>query len=63
MCQGKESRLCPGAGGAMKGFEPMNEGSHVRFQKDQEGQGWVITVTQGNVGGDMSVGMESKRRP
>lgn len=47
----------------MKGFEPMNEWSHVCFQKDQEGQGWVITVTQGNVGGDMSVGMERQRRP
>lgn len=47
----------------MKGFEPMNERSHVCFQKDQEGQKWVITVTQGNVGGDMSVGMERQRRP
>lgn len=42
----------------MTGFEPMNELPHLYFQKDQEGQVWVITVTQGNVGREMSVGME-----
>lgn len=47
----------------MKGFEPMDELSHLCFQKDQEGRVWVITVTQGNVGGEMSVGMERERRP
>lgn len=49
----------------VKGFEHMNELSRSCFQKDQEGQLWIIIVTQGNADGGLcwgDVGEDGQRK-